>query len=267
MLNVSGDFSELDRFGKGRDNSFFGPDGAFSFSSDSDGTKNEEDEAFIKTLDSIQIGQKIAEDLKKRDSLILLNPAGYFKDLEEKSFWGRFNKKREFFSTLIRKQKIGDITEVYSKYGIGESYVNRFSFNAAKSFLKFQRQPGSFMSSMISKMPFALFFLLPFFTLFIWLAYIRKKYNYTDHLIFSFHNTSLLFILLIISFLIDSVFTIDSSLFFIIVFLIYLFWAMRKFYLQSFFKTMAKFLFLNWIFFILAILAMVLFSMGSIFTY
>ena len=120
---------------------------------------------------------------------------------------------------------------------------------------------------MISKMPFALFFLLPFFTLFIWLAYIRKKHNYTDHLIFSFHNTSLLFILLIISSLIDSVFSIDSGWFFLIVFLIYLFWAMRKFYHQGIFKTMAKFLFLNGIFFILAITAMLIFSMGSVFTY
>jgi len=266
-LNVSGDFSELDRFGKGRENSFFGPDGSFSFSSDGYGTENDDEKAFIKTLDSIQIGQEIAKSLKKRDSLILLDPSRYFKNLEGNSFWTRFTKKREFFSTFIRKQKINDITEISSKYGIEESYSNRSSFKAAKSFLKFQRQPGSFISSMISKMPFALFFLLPFFTLFIWLAYIRKKYNYTDHLIFSFHNTSLLFILLIISSLIDSVFSLDSSLFFLIVFLIYLFWAMRKFYHQGIFKTIAKFLFLNGIFFILAITAMLIFSMGSVFTY
>ncbi|VAW16881.1 Gll1812 protein [hydrothermal vent metagenome] len=269
ILNIGSDFSELDRFGKGRDNSRFGPNGAFSFSFslDSYGVENEDDEAFIKTLDSIQIGQKIADALKKRDSLILIDPAGYFKKLEGKSLWGRFTKKREFFSALMRKQKISDIAEVYSKYDIGESYTNRFSFNAAKSFLKFQRRPGSFMSSLISKMPFALFFLLPFFTLFIWLAYIRKKHNYTDHLIFSFHNTSLLFILLIISSLIDSAFNINSGWFFLIVFLIYLFWAMRKFYHQSIFKTMGKFLFLNGIFFTLAITAMLIFSMGSVFTY
>ena len=81
MLNIGGDFSELDRFGKGRDNSFFGPDGAFSFSSDSDDVlKTRMMKAFIKTLDPIQIGQKIADGLKKRDSLILIDPLRLFQE-------------------------------------------------------------------------------------------------------------------------------------------------------------------------------------------
>ena len=141
------------------------------------------------------------------------------------------------------------------------------AFNSAKGLYRLQRQPGTFVSSLISKLPFAIFFFLPVFALFIWLTYIRKKYNYTDHLIFSFHITSLLFILLIISYLIDSVFDVNSSWVFITIFATYLFAAMRKFYRQGIFKTTVKYVFLNGIFFILALFAVLTISVGSIFTY
>ena len=51
-------------------------------------------------------------------------------------------------------------------------------------------------------------FFLPDFTILIWLAYIRKKYNYTDYPFISFHNQSFLFILLVIRFLVNSIINI-----------------------------------------------------------
>jgi len=120
---------------------------------------------------------------------------------------------------------------------------------------------------MITKVPFVVFFFLPVFALFIWLVYIRKKYNYTDHLIFSFHNQSLLFILLIISFVIDAIFNVYTSWIFILIFGIYLFIAMKKFYNQSAIKTLLKFMFLNFAFFILAFFAILIFIVGGVFTY
>jgi len=103
--------------------------------------------------------------------------------------------------------------------------------------------------------------------MFIVLVYIRKKYTYTDNLIFSFHNQTLLFILLIISFLIDAIFNISTSWLALVVFAFYLYKAMRNFYGQGRFKTIIKYLFLNMIFFILAGIGGLLFILGSVFTF
>jgi len=100
-----------------------------------------------------------------------------------------------------------------------------------------------------------------------WVAYVRKRYSYTDHLIFSFHNTALLFILLIISYLIDTIFAESSNWIFLTIFSLYLFQAMRKFYNQGVFKTIVKYLLLNAIFFILAVFATLILFTGNIFTY
>ncbi|MEM7381456.1 MAG: hypothetical protein AAF361_09720, partial [Bacteroidota bacterium] len=77
----------------------------------------------------------------------------------------------------------------------------------------------------------------------------------------------LLFILLIISFLVDSVFSIDSSWLFFLIFAFYLYKSMRKFYGQGRFKTILKYVFLNTIFFILAGVAALVLILGSAFTY
>ncbi len=148
-----------------------------------------------------------------------------------------------------------------------DSRINRAAFKAATSFTRFKKEPGSFTSSMISKLPFAVFFFLPAFAIFIWLVFIRKKYTYTDHLIFGFHITSLLFILLIVRFLVDSIFNILSWWVFLVIFGIYLFQVMREFYKQGIFKTLVKYLFLNFVFFILARMTEVILLAGGIFTY
>jgi hypothetical protein len=97
--------------------------------------------------------------------------------------------------------------------------------------------------------------------------YIRKKYTYTDHLIFSFHNQSLLFILLIVSYLIDAILKTESGGLFILIFAIYLYKAMRSFYGEGRFKTIVKYSILNTVFIILASIGGILLLAGSIFTY
>lgn len=167
----------------------------------------------------------------------------------------------------MNKKNIRTFGEIREKYKVVDNAENNAVFNTAGSVTKFSRQPGSFINDMISKLPFATFFFLPVFAIFIWLVYIRKKYNYTDHLIFSFHNQSLLFILLIISFLVNSIFNVNSGWIFIMIFSTYLFGAMKKFYNQGTFKTIVKYLFLNTIFFILAGISVILLFTGSLITY
>jgi len=141
------------------------------------------------------------------------------------------------------------------------------AYNLAGSLMEVEKRPGTFLNSLISKLPFATFFFLPFFSFFIWMVYIRKKYTYTDHLIFSFHNQSLLFILLIVSNLLNVIFKIDSEGLFLFLFAIYLYKAMRNFYQQGRVKTIIKYLFLNTIFFILGSIAIIILIAASVFTY
>lgn len=268
MLNFSGNYSAFDRFGAGKDKSIldFDFDKAFSFIDKID-VDDDEAKKGLQVLDSLNIISNLEQSVKEKDSLMMADPKAHYESLKDDSFRSRFTNKSSFFSTLIQEKELYDFNEIPNEYAIEKSHENEYAFNAAQSYIRFKQQPGSFIHDLISKLPFFIFFFLPFFALFIFLIYIRKKYTYTDHLIFSFHNQSLLFILLIISYLIDSVFDIISNWFFMLVFSIYLYKSMRKFYEQGRFKTIVKYIFLNTIFFILALFSTLLLVIGSVFTY
>ncbi len=241
-------------------------DNLFS-SLDSIKTNNPEIGEGIKGLDSLgyYIRQKEIEE-KKEDSLMNANPKAYYKNLKENSD-SDFYDKMEFFFTMLRKDSISSYADAKAKYNIDGSLKTKLAFNASRSMLRAWRQPGSWLNDTISKLPFVIFFFLPIFTIFISVVYIRKKHTYTDHLIFSFHNQSLLFILLILSWIIDIIFDWSTSGLFLLIFGIYLFQAMRKFYGQGFFKTSIKYVFLNSVFTFLAIITVLLLGIGSVFTY
>jgi hypothetical protein len=228
------------------------------------GTKEIKEGADI--LDSLMV----AVNLKKinRDSLMAADPTGYFKSLEEdRSGSNTFSSKMEFFGRMIQSDTLYSFQQAQDKYNIKSSFSNKMAFQVSNSFLRIVDHPSDFINSTISKLPFVIFFFLPVFTVFIWLVYIRKKYTYTDHLIFSFHNQSLLFILLILSLIIDSIFDVTSAVIFITIFSVYLFLAMKKFYGQGTFKTIVKYLFLNTIFTFLAVFTVIMLLTGSVFTY
>ncbi len=265
MLSVGGDFSTFDNFGGNMEG------GTAEVKKGLLNLKINGDEEYKKEvsgiLDSIPDLTFIDEIQKKKDSSMQADPKAYYNGLKEKSSLDRFFNKSELFGWLLNHGKVKKYDDLQAQYDLPVSFENRYAFNVAKSWIKIKNQPSTFINSLISKLPFTTFFFLPVFTIVIWLIYIRKKYTYTDHLIFSFHVTSLLFILLIISYLIDTIFNRDSAGIFLTIFSVYLFVAMRKFYQQNVFKTIVKYLFLNTIFFILACIAIVVLSAGSIITY
>ncbi len=264
MLNLGGGFSTWDDVATANESDT----SDFNWNTTNFLFKNgAEREQVMQALDSMEIRDRINVEMQQKDSIILADPQKYFFSINDSSFLVRFYHKSEFFITLISKRQMLNFQQGIEKYKIPDRTENRASFTLAKNLLKIKTQPGRFISALISKLPFAVFFFLPVFALFIWLVYIRKKYNYTDHLIFSFHNTALLFILLIISYLIDSIFDINSNWVLLTIFSIYLFAAMRKFYGQGVFKTIVKYLFLNAIFFILALFAILILFTGNIFTF
>lgn len=221
----------------------------------------------IKNIDSLQgiINQEILKEAKK-DSFMLANPKAFYQELQAKKTTTLLERMNFFFSYL-RKDSIRTFEEAQEKYGVEDTFKNKLAFNGSKSSLKALDEPGSYLNNTIAKLPLVIFFFLPVFTVFILLVYIRKNYTYTDNLIFSFHNQSLLFILLILSWIIDSIFNTATAWIAFTIFSIYLFQAMRKFYGQGVFKTIIKYLFLNSVFLFLALICVVLLFTGSIFTY
>ena len=234
---------------------------------DSIKTNNPEIDKGIQGLDTLEYlirAQELKE--KQKDSFMTADPRSYFQRLKEDPDSG-FLKRMEFFFVQLRNDSITSYAEAKAKYDIDDSWKTKLAFNASKSSLRAWRQPGTWLNDTIAKLPFVIFFFLPIFTIFISVVYIRKKYTYTDHLIFSFHNQSLLFILLILSWIIDSLFDWSTAIIFLLIFGVYLFQSMRKFYNQGFFKTSIKYLFLNSVFTFLAIITVLLLGIGSVFTY
>ena len=221
----------------------------------------------LKGLDSLEQNIK-AWQIKeqKADSLLEANPRAYFQQMQSDPEHSLYDKM-EFFFIMLRKDSVGSYMEAKDKYGIEDSWNTKMAFNASRSSLRAWRQPGSWLNDTMAKLPFVIFFFLPIFTIFIYVVYIRKKFTYTDHLIFSFHNQSLLFILLILSWVIDTFFNSATAWIAFVIFSIYLFQAMRKFYGQGIFKTIVKYFFLNSAFLFLALICVFLLFTGSIFTY
>ncbi|WP_262420274.1 DUF3667 domain-containing protein [Flagellimonas meishanensis] len=220
----------------------------------------------IHELDSLGL-LNFGSDDPNKDSIMLAEPKSYYESIKDEKGFAGLGNKIEFFTNMIRHDNLEDFGQANTKYGVPDNQNDKMAFNLASSIVKVVREPGSFINSTISKLPFVIFFFLPVFAVFIWLVYIRKKYTYTDHLIFSFHNQSLLFILLILSLIIDTIFDKSSAGIFLIIFGIYLYKAMRKFYGQGRFKTILKYLFLNTMFSVLALFAVIALFTGSIFTY
>lgn len=227
----------------------------------------EEKKLALAAIDSLQRQRLTNTVLTNRDSVILNNPLQQLNKLNDNSLAGRFFDKIQIFNTLIKKDTLYSFTESVSRYNVPSTTENEMAYNLSNSLVEIEKRPGTFLNSLISKSPFATFFFLPFFTFFIWMVYIRKKYTYTDHLIFSFHNQSLLFILLIVSYLVNAVFNVNSEGIFLFIFAFYLYKAMRNFYQQGRFKTIVKYLFLNTIFFILDTIAITILIAASVFTY
>ena len=129
-----------------------------------------------------------------------------------------------------------------------KNFTNRFLYTRAtiiNSFLKDENNIGKFADDFLSYGSISLFVFLPLFTLFLRFLYFRRKHTYVDHLIFVFHTQTVLFMLLSIVYLISFFTDITHTWITFILFLLYLFLAMKKFYNQGYFKTGVKFLLLN----------------------
>ncbi len=103
-----------------------------------------------------------------------------------------------------------------------------------------------YKNKLTSYISISLFIFLPIFTLFLKLLFIRRKYTYMEHLVFVFHTQTVFFLLFVIFYLLNFFVEMENVLWvFILLFLLYLYKALRFFYQQGRFKTFVKFVLLN----------------------
>ena len=258
MISLTSDFSGLDRLGLDNDNINF---------SNSDFVKWEGETQKERINNSAVFDSIMKKNKQKNDSILSLNPKLYFNSIATKSFMQRFFNKIEYFQSGIKKNMFFSYDETLKKLLIEDTTENKNAFSIARSVVKIKNQPGTFVNYMVSKIPFIIFFFLPVFAVFIWLIYNKKRFTYMDHLIFGFHNQSMLILLLIFSLLIEIIFEVNLSSIAITIFLTYLYMAMKKFYGQGIFKTTVKYLFLNSAFIFLAFTVTILYIFGFALTY
>lgn len=171
------------------------------------------------------------------------------KALDSLSFSESYYNRISLYLLYQFHNKTEDPSTALSRLGHDDTFINHWLYARAITWNKILNDPNSFISYVISKLPFFLFFFTPFYAIFFWLMYSRKKYTYMEHMIFIFHIFSFIFLAMLI-FLVPDYFFGDffTQLLFTIIGPLYFYLALKKFYGQSKLVTLIKFVFLSIIF-------------------
>lgn len=184
-------------------------------------------------------------------------------ELDTMTYLDAGNKKLNIYSRFYKETTIRDAEAAMDSLAYPQTTYNHWLYKKAVDWNTVKDNPGLFFNYFVNKLPFIIFFYLPVFALFIWLLYLRRPFNYMEHLIFAFHVQTTFFIVYALALLVDYLlenwaFTIANT-----VFIFYLYKAMRNFYGQGRVKTIVKFILLNLIFFILAGIAAIISILAS----
>ncbi len=240
---------------------------AWSFSYDFDTTFDAPQENEIPREEQIRMTDSIlaAEGVDRPEvGLVLpLNDTTTVKDiyrpeasLDTMGYWNSLVKKLEIYSKFYNETEIRNPKAAVDSLKYEHTTSNHWLYKKTVDANRFISEPSLFYDYFISKLPFIIFFYLPIFALFIWLLYLRRPFTYMEHLIFTFHNQTTWFVLYGISINLDAILETSAVTGFTnLIFLFYLYKAFRRFYGQGRVKTILKFIIINIIFFILALVA------------
>jgi hypothetical protein len=176
--------------------------------------------------------------------------------------WLKSNLKRfELYQNFYKKHDIKDANIALDSLNHSNTIYHRWLYNKNEAIERVQNNPKEFLDYLYQKIPFFVFFFIPFYALFFWLIYSKKKHNYIDHTIFLFHLFSFLFLALIICLFTDTLIgqNIFQTVLIALIGPFYFYKALRNFYKQGRLKTIVKFVFLNIVFWIGATLTAILF--------
>jgi hypothetical protein len=178
------------------------------------------------------------------------------KDLDTMSFLNGRVKQGQVFSDHYEATGMSNPAVALDSLNYSNTRFNQWFYKKTVDLKRFSSDSNLFWNYFYSKLPFIIFFYLPVFALFIWLLYLRRPFTYMEHLIFTFHNQTTWFVLFGIAVGINSIFNSSFATWTaVLIFVFYLYKAFRRFYGQGRVKTLIKFIIINIIFFILALIA------------
>ena len=201
-----------------------------------------------------------------RDTLKAANSDEYLSEaaLDTMNFANAITARFRVFSDYYEKTEMLNSRAALDSLNYENSAYNRWFYKKTVDAKRFSTDGNLFWNYFYGKLPFIIFFYLPVFAIFIWLFYLRRPFTYMEHLIFTFHNQTTWFVLYGIAIAINAIFdTTVPTWIATFIFGFYLYKAFRKFYGQSRVKTLLKFLFINIIFFNLALIAAILSLLAS----
>ncbi len=189
---------------------------------------------------------KIVESESEKDTLeyvyhIKTDSSGTIGLLNKLSDFQHFHEK---FPTYNNEQALDSL-------GYQKTFWNKFNYmqiTKGIANIKQIRSDGGkrYINKLTSYISISLFIFLPIFTLFLTLLFIRRKFTYMEHLVFVFHTQTVFFLLFVIFYALNFFVEMENiSWIFVLLFLIYLYKALRHFYEQGRVKTFVKFVLLN----------------------
>ncbi len=200
--------------------------------------------------DAIKEGVANRKNKEEEKSTYTYKPEENFK---KRNFIDETIAKGVFFNKFYDATGIKNPTKALDSLHYEKSKINLWLYSKNKDIDRVKENPIAFTNYLASKTPFFMFFFAPFFALFFWAIYSKKRANYMEHLVFIFHIFSWIFIVLLITLPIEFIFNTDGIIATILVTLVgpfYFYKALRNFYKQRRLITLIKFVFLNFIFFI-----------------
>jgi Protein of unknown function (DUF3667) len=156
----------------------------------------------------------------------------------------------ELYVDFYKTTNIKDPSKALDSLKHNNTKYNRWIYDKNKAIEQVKENPTDFLNYLMEKTPFFVFFFTPFYALFFWLIYSKKKYTYMEHMILIFHIFSFIFLAMLIVLVPDLLIGGDilGRILFGIIGPFYFYKALRNFYKQNRLITIIKFIFLNIVF-------------------
>ena len=180
-------------------------------------------------------------------------------ELDSLSFFTTLDKRLDLYQQFYEDTSITNAALGLDSLKHTKTYYHRYLYHKGVQLSDVTSNLSSVLSYFINKLPIIIFFYLPVFALFVWLLYIRNPFSYAEHIVFLFHIQSLFFVLYSFAFILSYI-GVGQIVFYgaTLIFFFYLYKAMRRFYKQRRFKTIVKFIIVNFVFLILAFVGAIL---------
>lgn len=184
--------------------------------------------------------------------------------IDSLSIWSAFKTKSAIFFKYYKKNKNTIPEAALADLNYPPNFYNLWLYGKVGDLYILKSDPGLFLKYFLGKLPVFIFFYLPLFGLFIWLLYVRHPYTYLEHLIFTFFEQAIWFLLYTLGLILNYIFSTGTLTEYMnCLFLIHLLFALKTFYGQNWVKTVIKFTLLNIIFITLALIAAIFSVLAS----